>query len=150
MTRVSTRGFTLIELLVVIAIIGILSSVVLASLNSARTKAVEAKKMSELAELNKALNAYYLDTGTIPPNPPPTTNWSRADTSLGALVTGNYISRIPVSPDNQPYYYYNSGSYFLVASYIGDKYGPSTIGWHCSDAQGGVTGSRYWCISSGL
>lgn len=49
------KGFTLVELLVVIAIIGILSSVVFASLNSARNKAKVAAFKSELTALHPAL-----------------------------------------------------------------------------------------------
>lgn len=58
------RGFTLIELLVVIAVIGILASVVLASLNSARKKGADAKIKSELKQISTALELYYDKYGT--------------------------------------------------------------------------------------
>lgn len=55
----STRGFTLIELLVVIAIIGILASVVIAQLNSARDKGGDAAVKSNLSNLRSQAALYF-------------------------------------------------------------------------------------------
>jgi prepilin-type N-terminal cleavage/methylation domain-containing protein len=54
-----TKGFTLIELLVVIAIIGILSSVVLVSLNTARGKGNVAKIQAQVNSARAAAEIYY-------------------------------------------------------------------------------------------
>lgn len=57
------RGFTLIELLVVISIIGLLSSVVLASLSTARASARDSERIAAVKQIQNALELYALDHG---------------------------------------------------------------------------------------
>lgn len=95
MYRNNKKGFTLIELLVVIAIIGILSSVVLASLNSARQKSRDARRLSDVKQLQLALELHF-DTDAAYPT---------TAEGLAKLATDNYIATIPDDPLNAAYEY---------------------------------------------
>lgn len=102
-----TKGFTLIELLVVIAIIGLLSSVVLASLSTAREKARDARRLSDIDQIQVALENYYDAHNFYPPN---TENdaggWdtTACDTNANGkyfieqLETEGYMTKVPQDP----------------------------------------------------
>ena len=64
--RLIKHGFTLIELLVVVSIIGILATLVVANLNSARSRARDAARKSDLRNISTALRLYYNDKAIYP------------------------------------------------------------------------------------
>lgn len=64
MLKKSSKGFTLVELLVVIAIIGILATLATVSLNSARSKARDAKRISDLKQMATAMELWNTDNNT--------------------------------------------------------------------------------------
>lgn len=89
------QGFTLIELLVVIAIIGILSGIVLASLNSIRIKARDVRRIANAKQVQLALELYHDSNNSYPSigNDNIGYDWS----GLTALL-GPYIPVIPPDP----------------------------------------------------
>jgi prepilin-type N-terminal cleavage/methylation domain-containing protein len=118
------RGFTLIELLVVIAIVGLLSSVVLASLNSARTKARDTKRKADLKQLEVALEFNYDKYGayTQPENMCSDTSYGGlggcssaggtgewdANSDLRDLITDGFMATLPKDPVNNSTYNYTN------------------------------------------
>jgi type II secretion system protein G len=115
-----SHGFTLIELLVVISIIGLLASVVLASLNTARAKARDARRISDMKQISLALELYYDANGSYPSevcggqwaihHPGYETCWVDLEVKLAP-----YISKLPTDPSATyphaaPYYAYHYNS----------------------------------------
>jgi len=114
------RGFTLIELLVVVAIIGLLSSIVLSSLNYSRAKARDARKMADFRSITNALQLFYDTYGRMPNNYNPCCGAIEGSTyynqSMQELVNAGFLSAIPKSPGGVggwpgggKYAYYNYG-----------------------------------------
>lgn len=60
------KGFTLIELLVVIAIIGLLTTLAIVALDSARQKSRDAKRVTDIRQIQTALELYFNGGGTYP------------------------------------------------------------------------------------
>lgn len=107
------RGFTLIELLVVIAIIGLLSSIVFASISAARDKANVTKAKVQAKEIGKAIELSRLSNNSLPVQMDTATpiKTSPVETAISEFYSGD-IPSIPdsVGGENNEYYYITDGN----------------------------------------
>jgi len=127
------KGFTLIELLVVIAIIGLLSTLAVVALGSAREKARDSKRLSDLKQTQTALELYYTDNSAYPTQVLSAVLGADAFVCLNAdgfAVTGcadAYMGLVPADPGTTNYTYISADgtTYTLSATLEGTVSGLS-------------------------
>ncbi len=108
------KGFTLIELLVVITIIALLTAIVLASLNDARIKARDTRRLQDMKTLQNAMALYQSDhNGNIPVG---MEGGASQPNFITSLVSGKYLPQGVTDPLNT-----NVGSYYY--SYVSSSNG---------------------------
>jgi type II secretion system protein G len=101
--RPTNRGFTLIELLVVVAIIGMLASVVIASLGNVRVKGRDARRIADLTQIRTALELYYSTNNEYPTNGYWTCSFDAATWNGLQTALAPYIKVLPKDPLNTGY-----------------------------------------------
>lgn len=132
------RGFTLIELLVVIAIIGLLSTLAVVALNNARQKARDAKRISDIKQVQTALELYFNDANAYP-----------AAVASGASIAFSgvtYMSIVPTNPSpmgdgdcpgvDYAYTPQDSNASYTIVYCVGGITGGLTAGTHTATPAG--------------
>jgi len=162
----ATMGFTLIELLVVISIIGLLSSIILSSLNSARMKARDSRRIADLNQIKLALELYFDANGYYPQS---NCGWDcngyrySTDSSWDLLAADlrPYIKTLPKDPRNNCAGPWNAGCFSYAYGNVGRntqrvQYDLTAQLEDTSHPQRcGVKGwrwyfdNRYWCTAFG-
>jgi len=132
-------GFTLIELLVVIAIIGLLSTLAVVALNNARQKSRDAKRISDVKQIQTALELYYNDANGYPAAITfQTGSISYDGTTYMSIVPSNPAPRGDGSCGDNQYTYTQdgSGSSYHITYCVGGATGGLAAATHCATPAG--------------
>lgn len=97
--NMKNKGFTILELLIVIAIIGILAAIILASLNTARQKSRDARRIEDIKQIQNALALYFESQAT---NSYP---GGQEGTTFDNALAPTYIPVVPDDPSGGDYQY---------------------------------------------
>ncbi len=92
------KAFTLIELLVVISILSLLSSVVFASINGARAKSRDARRLSDMQQISKALELYYDKYGGYPSSACPNVDYKIKRSLALEPKIAEFLTPFPADP----------------------------------------------------
>jgi type II secretion system protein G len=144
------KGFTLIELLVVIAIIGLLATLAVVALQNARQKSRDAKRVSDIKQLQTALDLFYSDNNSYPAGAATLLGKDGTSDALcgdGFVAAGTpsctanetYMDRVPADPVNTGtliYQYTGAATTFGITFELEGATGGLAAGAHTASAAG--------------
>jgi general secretion pathway protein G len=162
----SQSGFTLIELLVVIAIIGLLSTLAVVALNSARQRSRDAKRVSDIRQIQTALELGYSELNAYPvvvtpgktlgdtvaatkvlcnnnTATPPVPAFVATSAGCGTGGTGTiYMGLVPSNPGpgGANYTYISDGTKYSITFTLEGATGQLTSGANCANQNGIIAG----------
>ncbi len=141
------KGFTLIELLVVLAIIGLLSTLAVVSLNNARQKSRDTKRVADMKTVQTALELYFSDVGKYPVAATAIVLGGTGATTLSSGAGWSdtpsdttYMQKVPVNPTP-------GGTDYTYAISDGSTY---SIGFTIEGATGGLAAGALKVTPSGI
>ena len=113
-----SAGFTILEILIVIAVFGLLATFGALSLNSARARARDAQRVSDVSVLRNALSEYWLQNSRYPASA--SVNLGQPGTKTAVFGSSGfteqvdpasvtYLPRVPTGPTVNEYYRYHGG-----------------------------------------
>lgn len=168
----STRAFTIIELLVVIAIISLLTGIIMTNLTSAKAKARDAKRVSDMGQIQLALELYFDRCGEYPDQLGPTNfkidlGASNGCPSGSGITMGSFLPVVPTRPPganpqgewyDEFYFYKTDNSKYVLrvalegqnqalVDDIDDNVSSRVLGIDCRDEYLGTI-VYYYCIIS--
>lgn len=141
------KGFTLIELLIVVAVIGILASVVLVGLGPIQKQGRDARRISDLRQIQNGLELYYNKNGFYP-----NASWGALNSSI-LTGAGIGVSNVPSDPTQSKSYYYSSdGTTYCLGAQLEDLNNPNwkrSVGCNnsCFNGVGNPSVGQYYCVS---
>lgn len=150
--KLQNKGFSLIELMVSIAIVAILTALIIVNIASSRAKARDAKRISDIAQIQLALEQYFTKFNIYP------TSDEYAGTSGVPIrnIVPNFLSKIPVDPNGPAYVYapdtVNNYYDYILSAELENKTSEGLtserLGVKC-DPEGTIYGLGFiYCVSS--
>jgi prepilin-type N-terminal cleavage/methylation domain-containing protein len=137
---IKNRGFTIVELLIVIVVIAILAAIVIIAYNGVSQRARDAKRLTDITAVYKAIQMYYADNGTYPVTATPFGN-GLSDSNCAAGITSaqwvpglvpKYLASLPQSfgPRSEGtsgcYQYASDGQQYVLSAWRNIESGPNT------------------------
>ncbi len=148
------KGFTLIEILIVVAIIAILASIVLVGLGPSQQAGRDARRLSDLHEIQNGLELFYNKCGFYPGTAAPTctvgspgTDWTGFQATLAGAGIGINTGGVPQDPSSNQTYGYewsSTNSSYILGTVLENTNNSVLINYTAPTVTGGT-----WVVGSG-